>query len=421
MQFYKEENFKEMHGLRVPEDWEVVRIGDFIKYIKGKKPAVMVDEELEGYYPYLSTEYLRDGIASKFVKITNKEIIVNENDILLLWDGSNAGEIFLGKKGILSSTMVKLEQKNKIMDDLYLFYSLKLKESFLKSQTKGTGIPHVDKKIFENIKIPLPPLEEQKQIAKILSDFDNLIGTINKQIEVLNKAKKGMMKKLFTKGVFEHKSFKKSEIGEIPEDWEVVKLKEVVDIQSGKYFKYSEFCENGVKCLKIDNVGFGKIFWETVSFLPEDYLNKYPQLVLKSGDIVLALNRPIIGGKIKIGILKDIDEPAILYQRVGRFIFKSEKIDKQFLFYLLMSEYFKKELSKLLIGTDQPYIRTPVLLNIKIPLPHLEEQKAMAERLKSIDNLIEIKRKEKEQIEKAKKKIMNLLLTGKIRVKNLNF
>lgn len=180
-----------MHGLRVPEDWEVVRIGDFIKYIKGKKPAVMVDEELEGYYPYLSTEYLRDGIASKFVKITNKEIIVNENDILLLWDGSNAGEIFLGKKGILSSTMVKLEQKNKIMDDLYLFYSLKLKESFLKSQTKGTGIPHVDKKIFENIKIPLPPLEEQKQIAKILSDFDNLIGTINKQIEVLNKAKRG--------------------------------------------------------------------------------------------------------------------------------------------------------------------------------------------------------------------------------------
>jgi len=405
MQFYKEENFKEMHGLRVPEDWEVVRIGDFIKYIKGKKPAVMVDEELEGYYPYLSTEYLRDGIASKFVKITNKEIIVNENDILLLWDGSNAGEIFLGKKGILSSTMVKLEQKNKIMDDLYLFYSLKLKESFLKSQTKGTGIPHVDKKIFENIKIPLPPLEEQKQIAKILSDFDNLIGTINKQIEVLNKAKKGMMKKLFTKGVFEHKSFKKSEIGEIPEDWEVVELGnekyfKIIMGQSPPSSSYNKEGE-GVPFLQ-GKAEFGNIYPNPVL-----YTNK-PLKVVDDEDILISVRAPV--GDVNIAPFK-----LCIGRGLAGIKSNKEKVDNFFVFYYL--SYIKPKIEYLGGGAVFKAITKKDLESIKIPLPPLEEQKAIAKRLKAIDDLIEIKRKEKEQIEKAKKKIMNLLLTGKIRVK----
>ena len=151
---------------------------------------------------------------------------------------------------------------------------------------------------------------------------------------------------------------------------------------SGQYFKFEEFCEDGARCLKIDNVGYGEIVWKTTTFLPEDYLRKFSKLVLKEGDIVLALNRPIINDKMKVGMLKEADEPSILYQRVGKIILKGHsRIDKLFLYLTFNGELFKQKLSQSLIGTDQPYIRTPVLLRMKTPLPPIPEQQKIAELL----------------------------------------
>lgn len=77
-----------------------------------------------------------------------------------------------------------------------------------------------------------------------------------------------------------------------------------------------------MQCLKIDNVGFGEIVWDTASYLPIDYLSKYQKLVLKEGDLVIALNRPIINGQIKVGTIRKKDCPSILYQRVGKIVLK---------------------------------------------------------------------------------------------------
>jgi len=92
----------------MPEDWGAVRIGDAFNYIKGKKPSEMTEEYKENYPPYLSTEYLRENKPTKFVRISKGITLVDDGDLILLWDGSNAGEFFLGKKVVLSSTMVKI-------------------------------------------------------------------------------------------------------------------------------------------------------------------------------------------------------------------------------------------------------------------------------------------------------------------------
>jgi type I restriction enzyme S subunit len=133
--------------------------------------------------------------------------------------------------------------------------------------------------------------------------------------------------------------------------------------------------------------------------------------------MVIALNRPIINGKIKIGILSEKDSPSILYQRVGKIIFKSKEIDRHFLFYIFLGEDFKRELYKFLIGTDQPYIRTPIFLKIKIPLPPLPEQKKIAEILSTVDRRLELLKQKKERLQRVKKGLMNELLTGKRRVR----
>lgn len=183
---------------RISKDWRVIKLGSIITYIKGRKPKEMSQEYKEGYLPYLSAEYLRENRITGFVKPSQDDILVNDGDIILLWDGSNAGEFFLGKRGVLSSTMVKINQKIPLYDQRFLFYLLKSKENLLKNQTRGTGIPHVDKDVLNNIVIPLPPLKEQQKIAEILSTVDKKLELLKEEKERLERVKRGLMYLLLT-------------------------------------------------------------------------------------------------------------------------------------------------------------------------------------------------------------------------------
>ncbi|HEC87591.1 MAG TPA: restriction endonuclease subunit S, partial [Thermoplasmatales archaeon] len=89
MNLKEESGYKQTPIGKIPEEWEVVRLGEVITYVKGKKPEIMVEEYQEECLPYLSTDYLRNGKATQFVRITGSEIVVEEGDIILLWDGSN--------------------------------------------------------------------------------------------------------------------------------------------------------------------------------------------------------------------------------------------------------------------------------------------------------------------------------------------
>lgn len=85
--------------------------------------------------------------------------------------------------------------------------------------------------------------------------------------------------------------YKMSEVGVIPEEWEVVRYGDNLNIISGMGFNKSEYVDSGIKLLRIDNVSYGEITWESIAFLPMNYKNKYPNLIINSNDILLALNR----------------------------------------------------------------------------------------------------------------------------------
>src|SRR3990172_9260202 len=98
-----ETNFQDSLAGKLPEDWGVANLEDICTYKKGKKPDEVKKEYSRGFLPYLSTQYLRQNGSHSFAEASENVIMVSEDDIILLWDGSNAGEVFLGKRGILSS------------------------------------------------------------------------------------------------------------------------------------------------------------------------------------------------------------------------------------------------------------------------------------------------------------------------------
>jgi len=420
--------FKDTEIGRIPKEWEVVRLGD--KKISKElfygitAKATNKDTGLKMLRTTDIKNYSVNWESLPFCEITEKRedlsrYFLKEGDLIIARAGTVGISVLVDKdyKNVIFGSYLIKVILNSTVNPKFLHYFLQshLYWSHLR-KAQGSTLKNINLPLLKSLLIPLPPLPEQRRIAEILSTVDDAIQKVDAAISKTERLKKGLLHELLTKGIG-HKEFKDTEIGRIPREWEVVRLGEVAEVMSGLYFKFSEFVNKGVRCFKIDNVGFGEVIWDVVTFLPDDYLLKYKELVLKEGDIVMALNRPIINGKLKIAMLRNKDVPSILYQRVGKIIIKSQELSNYYLFYLLASEKFKKQLSRSLIGTDQPYVRNSLLLKIKIPLPPLPEQRRIAEILSTVDQKLDLLKRRKEKLIRIKKGLMNDLLTGKRRVK----
>jgi type I restriction enzyme S subunit len=196
----------------------------------------------------------------------------------------------------------------------------------------------------------------------------------------------------------------------MPDGWTAVKFNNHLDVRSGKGFSMGEYSENGLRLVRIDNVSWGKITWDSIAFLPLNYRDEYPELVLQEGDILLALNRPITQGKLKIARLSKQDTPSILYQRVGKILFKDNSVRYEFAYHWL-SYWLFEFLIKSLVGSDQPFINISELKKVQMQLPPLPEQQKIAQILTSVDEVIEKTQAQIDKLKDLKTAMMQELLT----------
>lgn len=385
-----------------------IQLKESISYVKGKKPENLSEEFIKGYLPYLSTEYLRKGIVTKYAELTGKVISVVDNEILLLWDGSNAGEFIKGKNGILSSTMVKIKHESKDFVTLYLYYQLKKKEYYLRGLTQGTGIPHVDRNVLMDIRIPRPPLPEQHKIASILSKVDEQISQTEAIIEKTKELKRGLMQQLLTKGIG-HTKFKKTEIGEIPEEWDVKKVSDTCKTYAGGTpSRSNKSYYNGsilwVKSGEIDQ----RFITDTEERITEDALANSSAKLVPKDTVLVAMYGATAG---KVGVLK---KEGTTNQAVLAVIPKNNTFDYLFMYYLLTSKTNK--IISTTQGTGQPNLSKGLIDNVKVQVPLLEEQKNITAILFKVDDQLSQNQSYLSHLQELKKGLMQDLLTGKVRV-----
>jgi type I restriction enzyme S subunit len=189
--------FKDTEIGRIPRGWEVVKLGDVVTYRKGVKPKVVFDQREPNTLPYLTADDVRAGIFTKWAKESDKTIKVNKDDVILIWDGFYCGDAFMGLEGILSSTMIKIEPKSNL-NGRFLFYILKTHFKELNTKISGMYLKHVNKSVFENLKLPLPPPQEQQKIVEILSTIDKNLDIEKNQKVKLKNIKQGLMNLLLT-------------------------------------------------------------------------------------------------------------------------------------------------------------------------------------------------------------------------------
>lgn len=199
-----------------------VLIKDLFNIRKGRKET----ETDSAGIRYIQIEDLRNDDNLKFCEENDKNILINENDIIIAWDGANAGIVDFGLEGALGSTLGRLRLKEEIDSDLvnthYVGFFLKSKENYIKDNTTGATIPHVSRTVLQNIEIDLPSVSRQNKIVEMLNKIVKTMSLRQQQIEALSELKQSVFLDMFGDPVSNEK------------DWKTKSLKELGLLARGK-------------------------------------------------------------------------------------------------------------------------------------------------------------------------------------------
>ena len=209
-------------------------------------------------------------------------------------------------------------------------------------------------------------------------------------------------------------TYKQTELGLIPEDWEVNRFTDIAELIHGFQFREEHFAENGrFGVIKIGNLTYqGNISLDNLSKSDCEGINNYERLFLRRGDILMALTGGTLG---KMSIFNLEENRYLQNYRVGKFE-PNEKSIKNYIYYLLSSTYVQKRIEDNVNEAAQPNFGKQDFDKIKIPLPPLLEQKKIADCLSTWDVAIEKQNALINALTDRKKALMQQLLTGKKRL-----
>lgn len=196
------------------------------------------------------------------------------------------------------------------------------------------------------------------------------------------------------------------------DDWEQRKFSNYYKMSSGYAFKMSDYCNDGIGLINGESIQYGMINDNNLNHLPETFIQQYSDFILKQGDIVVGLNRPITNGNLKIARIPSKYNNSLLYQRAGKIVYKKE-CDKDFSYVLLSQEILKHTLVEA-VGSDQPFISTSKLDKWEMMMPiDIKEQHKIGEYFKNLDHLITLHQRKCDETKKLKKFMLQKMFPKK--------
>ena len=264
----------------------------------------------------------------------------------------------------------------------------------------------IDVEGMKSIRIPYPSFAEQKKIGDYIDTLDKLITFYRYKCDETKTLKKYMLQKMFPK---DGEKVPEIRFSGFTDAWEQRKFSDCYRMSSGYAFKMSDYCDGGIGLINGESIQHGIINDDNLNHLPESFIQQYPDFVLKEGDIVVGLNRPITNGNLKIARIPSKYNDSLLYQRAGKIVYK-ENCDKNFSYVLLSQEILKHTLVEA-VGSDQPFISTSKLDKWQMMIPsNIEEQKKIGNYFRNLDHLITLHQRKCEELQNIKKFMLQNML-----------
>ena len=401
---------EEEKPFEIPESWITIRLGSICQLLDGEKHT---GEK----YPYLEARYLRSIMPAQ---ILEEGKFVSKGTHIILVDGENSGEVFqVPEAGYLGSTFKVLFIPQALCVE-YVVYFLQYHRKKLRSSKKGAAIPHLNKDIFFNLILPLPPLAEQKRIVAKIEELlpyidryeqawsrleafnqrfpddmrksilqlaiqgklveqrpeegtgDELYREIQTEKQRLIKAGKIKAEKPLPEIAEDEKPF------EIPESWKWVRWGDLSNsIQYG--YNAPAQASGRIKMVRISDIQNGAVQWASVPYcdIEESEIANY---LLMQNDILFARTGGTVG---KSYLVKEVPEDAIYAGYLIRTQY-SKQLSPQYLKYFMESQLYWMQLRSGTIATAQPNCNGKTLAKMILPLPPRAEQKRIVARLEEL-------------------------------------
>jgi type I restriction enzyme S subunit len=284
---------------------------------------------------------------------------------------------------------------------------------------------------LDNVEIPFPPVDEQATLAAFLdretAKIDALVAEQRRLIELLKEKRQAVISHVVTKGLNSDAPMNPSDIdwlGSVPAHWRVARCGFYSFIQAGLAFPSEGFSEDesGARLLRGVNVAVGTLRWNDTVYWQRTASDGLDPFELRSGDIVIGMDRPYIKDGMRIAVVTDADLPCLLLQRVAR-LTTGPELDSTYMLHLLGSNMFLAHFEPETTGVSVPHISPDQIANFVIPIPHIDEQRqiveAIAREADECDSLTAEAERAINLLEERRTALISAVVTGHIDVRGL--
>ncbi|MEX1670455.1 restriction endonuclease subunit S [Zhongshania guokunii] len=369
--------------------WPTSTLGEIANWGSGGTPSRSNSAFYGGNIPWIKTGDLGPKIireSSEFIT----ELAVAKSSAKHFPKGSVAIAMYgatIGKTSILGIDATTNQACavgnpiNGITTSLFLYYFLKNEKKAFIAKSKGGAQPNISQTLIKEHEISLPPLAEQKIIADKLDELLAQVDTLKARLDAIPATLKRFRQSVLAAAVS----------GKLTKEWrgaveykrDVATLAHFTDIDIGHAFKSKEFTETGIRLLRGQNIEPGALRWKETKFFPEEKVGAFEHLRLIAGDIILAMDRPIVAAGLKLARVKPEDLPCLLVQRVARFK-NFRGLNANFLMLILEDPSFSNYLIPNQTGSDIPHISGKQILSYPVSIPNLEEQTEIVRRVEKL-------------------------------------
>ena len=332
-----------MSDMNLPAHWKTARLGEVADIFKGGTPKRSVEKYFQGNIAWAIPSDITALDSALYIDDTYTHIseeALGKSAARLL----PAGTVLLTSRATIGETAITTVPMatnqgfanfscKEILLNVYLAYYLRFIKKRLIDLASGSTFKEITKGTLLDVEIPLSPLPEQRAIAHVLRSIQEAKAARQREIELERERKAALMDYLFSHGT-KGEPRKQTEIGEIPESWNVVQIGQVADLLSGySQFNSESYVDNGIPIFRIGDLG-GQVEMSGVKRVSKDDVPDLNKKRLFRGDILIAK----IGKRVGASSAYNFDEPAILSSQVAGV--RARRIYQEFLASFIESPFF---------------------------------------------------------------------------------
>ena len=411
---------------KIPKHWDVIKAkylwNEVFSFSENGSENLLSVSQYDGVTQAKNES--RSESLKGYKKVAKDNLVIN---IMLAWMGGLGVSEY---NGIVSPAYCVYRLK-KAANPKFMHYLYKTPMYLAEFARHSTGVipsrwrMYTDD--FGQVLTLIPPIDEQDKIVsyldKVTSKIDEAIAQQQKMIDLLNERKQIIINNAVTKGLNPDVPMKYSGvdwIGEIPEHWTTIRLGYCAWIRARlgwKGLKSDEYVDNGYPFLSAFNIVNNKLDWNKLNYINKFRYEESPEIKLRIGDILLVKDGAGIGKCARVDSLPLGEATA---NGSLAFITANERVYYKFLHYYIISNSFNKYKDLLITGMGVPHLTQGEIKNMMLPIPPLNEQYIIVQRLDKninvIDNILEHYLQQITFLQERKQIIINDVVTGKVKV-----